>query len=51
MAFERHVQVPEGVDEKKILAEYKDGVLEIVIPAGAKSISGRAEAIPIRTAA
>ena len=49
--FQRHVQVPEGIDEKKILAEYKDGVLEVLIPAGEKAISGSATAIPIKTAA
>lgn len=37
-SFERHVPVPEETKDSDIKAEYKDGVLEIVVPAGAKQI-------------
>lgn len=48
--FERRILVPEGVDEKKILAEYVDGVLEITVPKAAKSEQPpKAKTIPIKT--
>ena len=31
-AFERTLSVPEGVTEKDIHAQYKDGVLEVTMP-------------------
>jgi HSP20 family protein len=34
-SFERQLEVPEGVDEKEIVARYADGILEIVFPHGA----------------
>jgi HSP20 family protein len=34
-AFERRIEVPEGVDETKITATYADGVLEVIVPDGA----------------
>jgi HSP20 family protein len=50
--FERHFAVPEGTEEKKVKAEYKDGVLEIVLPAVAKAVlAPKAKAIPIKTVA
>ena len=30
--FERHIALPENVDEEKIGADYKDGVLHITVP-------------------
>jgi HSP20 family protein len=49
-AFERRIPIPEGVDEKKIQAEYKDGVLEVLIPAIAKQMEEpKAKTIPIKT--
>ncbi|MBI2238229.1 MAG: Hsp20/alpha crystallin family protein [Actinobacteria bacterium] len=48
-AFERHIPIPEGVDEGKIKAEYVDGVLEVVVPAAAKAMPPKARSIPIRT--
>jgi HSP20 family protein len=48
--FERHFAVPEGTDEKQVKAEYKDGVLEIMLPATAKALQPpKAKAIPIKT--
>jgi HSP20 family protein len=48
--FERRFAVPEGTDEKKVKAEYKNGVLEIVLPAMAKPVQvPKAKAIPIKT--
>lgn len=48
-AFERHIPIPEGVDEGKIKAEYADGVLEVVVPEAAKALPPKARSIPIRT--
>lgn len=31
-SFERHVAVPEGTKDADVKAEYKDGILEIVLP-------------------
>ena len=50
-AFERHIPVPEGTETAKIQALYKDGVLEIVVPAVAKALSPKAKVIPVKTAA
>ena len=30
--FERHVPIPAGVEESAIKADYKDGILEVVVP-------------------
>ncbi len=30
--FERHIALPENVDEEEIAADYKDGVLHITVP-------------------
>lgn len=47
-SFERHLSVPEGTTEKDIKAEYRNGVLEIVIPSGAKPLAKpEPKAIPI----
>jgi HSP20 family protein len=51
-AFERHVPLPEGYEEKAIKAEYRDGVLEIVVPGIKKALEkGKPEvkAIPIKS--
>ena len=37
-SFERHIPVPEGTDESKVKAEYKDGVLEVRVEGGGKAI-------------
>jgi HSP20 family protein len=51
-AFERHIPLFEGLDEKKIQAQYKEGILEIVMPAAAKVLeTPEARVIPIKTAA
>ncbi len=50
--FERHIPIPEGMDENEIHAEYKDGILEIVLPAAAKvQETPKARTIPIKVAA
>lgn len=50
-AFERQIAVPEGIDENKIVAEYRDGVLEVVVPAAAKALEApKAKAIPVKSA-
>lgn len=48
-AFERYVPVPEDTDEKKVKAEYADGILEIRLPAAAKGEPSRGRSIPIHT--
>jgi HSP20 family protein len=49
-AFERHVWLPEGITEKDVEAEYKDGVLEVVVHGATKSLeASEQKAIPIRT--
>lgn len=50
-AFERHVPLPEGVDEKKVTAEYKDGLLEITVPVTKRMEVGTTKSIPIKTTA
>ena len=37
-SFIRRVPLPEGIDEDTITAEYKDGVLEVVVPKAAAQI-------------
>ncbi len=49
-SFERHLPVPEGTKESDIKAEYKDGVLEVLVPKAVKPAAGPAKAIPIKTA-
>ncbi|HSR23406.1 MAG TPA: Hsp20/alpha crystallin family protein [Candidatus Eisenbacteria bacterium] len=47
-SFRRHIPLPEGVDESKIKAEYKDGVLEVVVQGAAKAApKAKGRAIPI----
>jgi HSP20 family protein len=47
--FERRFPIPEGVDEKKILAEYSEGILEVTVPKAAKAVEApKAKAIPVR---
>jgi HSP20 family protein len=51
-AFERHIPLFEGLDETKIKAEYREGILEVVMPAAAKAMEApKAKIIPIKTAA
>jgi HSP20 family protein len=48
--FVRRFPVPAATDEKKVKAEYRDGILEIVLPAVAKALEpAKAKAIPIKT--
>lgn len=51
-AFERRIEVPEGVDEEKIAATYADGVLEVIVPDAAKAVPQKAveaRKIPVLT--
>ncbi len=50
-AFTRRVPLPDGVDEDTITADYKDGVLEVVVPKGAAQIEApKMKEIPVHTA-
>lgn len=47
-SFRRQFRLPEGVDESKIHAEYRDGVLEIVVGGAAKAApKAPAKSIPV----
>ena len=49
-AFTRRVPLPEGIDQDTIMAEYKDGVLEVVVPKGATQIEApKMKEIPVHT--
>jgi HSP20 family protein len=48
--FERHFTVPEKIDEKAIHAEYKNGILEVVVKGAVEEIEAKkamAKTIPI----
>lgn len=47
--FLRRIPVPDGVDERKIVAEYIDGVLEIRMPKAAKVQPPKEKVIPVKT--
>jgi HSP20 family protein len=48
-AFERRIPLPSGIKEADIKADYKDGVLEVVVAGGAKALpKPSAKEIPIR---
>jgi HSP20 family protein len=50
-SFERHIPVPNETKSSDVKAEYKDGMLEVVIVHGAKAaIKAEAKAIPVKTA-
>lgn len=42
-AFERDIELPEGVDAQKINAEYRNGLLEIAAPISAAALPRRVE--------
>lgn len=49
--FERRLPIPEGIDEKKIVAEYSEGILEVVVPKAVKALEApKATAIPVKSA-
>jgi len=51
-AFTRRVPLPEGIDGSTITAEYKDGVLQIVVPKAVAELKPpKVREIPIRTTA
>ena len=48
--FERRLPLPEGIDENKIVAEYSDGILEVVVPKAVKALEApKAKTIPVRS--
>jgi HSP20 family protein len=52
-AFERRIPIPEGMQDKDVKAEYKDGVLEILVPGTRKAleqVKPKAKTIPIKAA-
>ena len=46
-SFERSVKLPEGLDPKTIRAEYRDGILEVVVPGAATPIEASTVHIPV----
>lgn len=40
-SFERHVPLPEGIDESDVRAEYTDGVLSVSFPLGTRGAEPR----------
>ena len=49
-AFTRRVALPEGIDEDTITADYKEGVLEVVVPKAAAQIeTPKMKEIPVHT--
>ena len=49
--FERRLPIPEGIDENKIVAEYSDGILEVVIPKAVTALEApTAKTIPVKSA-
>jgi len=44
-AFQRHIELPRGIDANGITRSYKDGFLEILIP---KETSARVRKVPIK---
>jgi HSP20 family protein len=48
--FRRYFPVPEGLDDKDIIADYVDGILEITMPAIAqKPLEAKKTVIPVHT--
>ena len=50
-SFERSIAIPEGVDQAKIEANLKDGVLEVRIPMPAKAEAPAKQKIEIKDGA
>ncbi|MGH2655538.1 MAG: Hsp20/alpha crystallin family protein [Actinomycetota bacterium] len=48
-AFDRHVPVPEGTKEADIKADYRDGVLEVMVRGAAAVEAPTGKSIPVRT--
>ena len=49
-SFERHLAVPEGLDENAVKADYHDGFLTITVPAVKEAKPAKTKKIPIETA-
>lgn len=50
-AFERHIPVPEGTEEKDVEATYEGGVLEVTVRKAAEVAPTKTRTIPVRTSA
>ena len=49
--FTRRIPLPEGIDDETIAAEYKHGVLEVVVPKAAAQVEApKAKEIPVHVA-
>jgi HSP20 family protein len=48
-SFERSLRLPEGLDPKTIRAEYRDGILEVIVPGGAEPMEASAVHVPVTT--
>jgi len=46
-SFERSVKLPEGLDPATIRAEYRDGILEVVVPGAATPIEASTVHVPV----
>lgn len=46
-SFARSLPVPEGVDEQKIAATYKDGILEVRVPLPKAEVAASARRVPV----
>jgi len=49
-AFQRLIELPEGVDKDKLTAEYRNGVLEIAAPFSAAALPRKIEVRSLPTA-
>ena len=48
-SFERHVALPKGTDASAIKADYKKGVLEVVVPGATRAVAkAKTKAIPVK---
>jgi len=48
-SFERSIRLPEGLDPKTIHAEYRDGILEVVVPGAAAPLESSTVRVPVTT--
>jgi len=48
-SFERSIRLPEGLDPKTIHAEYRDGILEVVVPGAAAPLESSTIRVPVTT--
>lgn len=46
-SFARSIPLPEGIDEDKVVASYRDGILEVRVPLPASAPAGAARRVPV----